>query len=274
MTDELHATTWYHTIELPDGRVTPGFYDHRSLVPRIPIPISLAGKRCLDVGSSDGFWAFEMCRRGAKEVVSLDLEDPARQEWQGRAETVAERAARARLTSGRWEADEGRTRRAFEYARGALGLEVERVDRSVYDISAEALGTFDFVFMGSLLLHLRDPVRALRAVREVVAGEFLSLEPIVLSLSTVLPRTPAALLWDRDEPRWWTPNRAGLCRLIAAAGFDVQRSSGPVFQRFGRGVPRRPSLRQRPTLREVLFWTCVRPVGGASAWVLARPAAA
>jgi hypothetical protein len=24
---------WYHTIELPDGSVTPGHYDHRVLVP-------------------------------------------------------------------------------------------------------------------------------------------------------------------------------------------------------------------------------------------------
>jgi tRNA (mo5U34)-methyltransferase len=269
---ELGGIAWYHTIELGDGRVTPGFYDLRSLPARIPVPASLAGRRCLDIGSSDGFWAFEMCRRGATEVLSIDLEDSAGQEWQGRPMSVEERASQARLTSGRWEADEGRTRRAFEYARAALGVEVQRLDLSVYDVSREALGEFDFVFMGSLLLHLRDPVAALAAVREVVRGELLALEPIVLSLSALLPRTPAALLWQLDEPRWWTPNLAGLRRLVAAAGFEILQSRGPLFQRFGRGFPRRLPLR-RPTLRELLFWTLVRPFGGPSACVLARPAA-
>ena len=36
---------------------------------------------------------------------------------------------------------------------------VERHEMTVYEISPERLGTFDFVFVGSLLLHLRDPFR-------------------------------------------------------------------------------------------------------------------
>ena len=80
---EMAQIDWYHTIELPGGAFTPGFYDHRPLVPRLPIPASLEGKRCLDIAGSDGFFAFEMWRRGAAEVISIDLEDPARQEWQG-----------------------------------------------------------------------------------------------------------------------------------------------------------------------------------------------
>jgi UDP-N-acetylmuramoyl-tripeptide--D-alanyl-D-alanine ligase len=51
-------------IELPGGVVTPGRYDLRPTLERIPFPASLAGKRCLDVGSRDGFWAFAMEERG------------------------------------------------------------------------------------------------------------------------------------------------------------------------------------------------------------------
>jgi tRNA (mo5U34)-methyltransferase len=264
---EVTALDWYHTIELPGGVLTPGFYDHRPVVGRLPIPPSLSGMRCLDVGSSDGFWAFEMWRRGAAEVVSVDLDDPARQEWQGPARRDRGSVA---STSGAWEGDRGRTGRAFELARSALGADVSRLDLSVYDLSPEIAGSFDFVFMGSLLLHLRDPAGALAAVRSVVAGRFLLFEPILLSLSLLFPRTPLASLWQLDEPRWWLPNRAGLRRLVEAAGFDVLSAGGPCAQKFGRGFPRRPP-RRTPTLSEVLFWTVVRPLGVPSAWVLAEP---
>jgi tRNA (mo5U34)-methyltransferase len=45
----------------------------------------LTGLRCLDVGTMDGFWAFEMERRGAVEVVAVDLADPGRQDGPVRA---------------------------------------------------------------------------------------------------------------------------------------------------------------------------------------------
>jgi tRNA (mo5U34)-methyltransferase len=264
---DVAALDWYHTIELPGGVLTPGFYDHRPVVKFLPIPRSLAGRRCLDVGSSDGFWAFEMWRRGAAEVVSLDLEDPARQEWQGIRRRAPSPAA---STSGAWEGDRGRTRRAFELAREALGADVTRHDLSVYDLSPEVAGTFDFVFMGSLLLHLRDPAGALTAVRTVVGGQLLVFEPVLLSLSLLFPHTPLASLWQLDEPRWWLPNVAGLRRLVQAAGFRVRSTGRPRAQKFGRGFPRRPP-RRRPTLSELLFWTVVRPLGVPSAWVLAEP---
>jgi hypothetical protein len=86
MGDDLRARVdaldWYHTFELPGGIVTPGLFDHRKVVGKLPIPASLAGKRCLDAASSDGFFAFEMARRGAAEVVSVDLADASAQDWQ------------------------------------------------------------------------------------------------------------------------------------------------------------------------------------------------
>src|ERR1051326_1597538 len=63
--DEVRNFAWYHTLELPGGVVTPGMFDTRPAATKIGMPPSLAGKRCLDVGTSDGFWAFEMERRGA-----------------------------------------------------------------------------------------------------------------------------------------------------------------------------------------------------------------
>lgn len=66
---------WYHTLDLPGGVVTPGEFDLRPILSRLPLPSRMEGMRCLDVGSRDGFYAFEMERRGAT-VLSIDIEDP------------------------------------------------------------------------------------------------------------------------------------------------------------------------------------------------------
>src|SRR3954447_16198616 len=89
------AVQWYHTLELPDGTVTPGWFDLRALPDRL-LPASLAGRRCLDVGTFDGFWAFAMERRGAAEVVAVDLLDPRQWDWPAAAPVLDEIAARKR----------------------------------------------------------------------------------------------------------------------------------------------------------------------------------
>ena len=150
---------WYHTIELPGGAVTPGEYDTRRALRKIPFPQSLAGLRCLDVGTHDGFWAFEMERRAAAEVVAIDLDDPARVDI---SEPVPERLPDAALADRR-----GRPA-AFAYAHRALNSNVIRRDLSVYDLERDEIGEFDFAFVGTLLLHLSEPVRALTAVRKVL----------------------------------------------------------------------------------------------------------
>src|SRR5487761_443334 len=72
--DELAQLGWYHSIELPDGRIIPGLQSIeqlRSRVAQYPIPEDLRGKRVLDIGAWDGWFSFEMERRGAT-VVAVD----------------------------------------------------------------------------------------------------------------------------------------------------------------------------------------------------------
>jgi tRNA (mo5U34)-methyltransferase len=258
--DELD---WYHTFELPGGVVTPGYYDLRSAAAKLPMP-DVRGLRCLDVASADGFWAFEMKRRGASEVVSVDLSDTTRQDWQGADARGEHRSMSA-----------GRAMAAFELVREATGLWVERRDASVYDIDAADLGTFDVVFMGNILLHLSDPARALRAVHAVTDGIFVSLEEISLLMTALRPRTPSGQLWHLDEPRWWTPNVAGHRRLVQAAGFEVERSGAPLFQRFGDHLPAwpsgRPNRAEHSWTSQAVYWLFTRRLGCPSSWVHARP---
>src|ERR1051326_2299337 len=70
---------WWHSFELPDGSFIRGVSDLEAQEFRIaqfPIPDDLTGKRVLDIGAWDGWFAFEMERRGA-EVVAIDrFENP------------------------------------------------------------------------------------------------------------------------------------------------------------------------------------------------------
>src|SRR5258708_15588644 len=71
---ELARKGWYHSIELPDGTVTDGLISIERLKNRVahmPIPADLHGKRVLDIGAWDGWFSFEMERRGA-DVVAVD----------------------------------------------------------------------------------------------------------------------------------------------------------------------------------------------------------
>jgi tRNA (mo5U34)-methyltransferase len=253
LADRVAELAWYHTIELPGGVRTPGLFDLRHLPASLPIPPSLAGKRCLDVGTCDGFWAFELERRGADEVVAIDLRDP----------TQRDRTIAARRQEG--EGDASRALRTFALAHEALGSKVQWREMNVYDLTPD-FGTFDFVFMGSLLLHLRDPVRALEAVRGVVGGQFLSHDSISPMLTLLAPRTPAAKLHGHQRNEWWIPNRAGRVRELEAAGFRVERTGRTTFVKR-TGIPLRPrSFRHAPFTAAMLATK-----GAPHTWVLATP---
>ena len=58
---QIEQISWYHTLDLPGGVSTPGFVDNRGCAQLLPFP-DLTGKRCLDVGTGNGFWAFHLER--------------------------------------------------------------------------------------------------------------------------------------------------------------------------------------------------------------------
>jgi tRNA (mo5U34)-methyltransferase len=230
---ETRGQAWYHTIDLPDGSCTAGVFDTRGVAARVDWPAGLRGGRCLDVGTCDGFWAFEMERRGAAEVVAVDVDDPGQLDWSW--ETRHNPAA-----TSDWRARRGRR---FDIARRALGSRVKRVAGSVYDLDPSVHGRFDVVFCGTLLIHLRDPVRALERMREVCAGELVLFECLDARLDVIARRVPCARMRPAPE-QWWRVNRAGLVELLRLAGFDVLWASPRFHTPFGPAVTRRRSGRR------------------------------
>jgi tRNA (mo5U34)-methyltransferase len=255
---------WYHTIELADGIVTPGWMDTRPIVEKLPIPASLDGLRCLDIGTFDGAWALELERRGASEVVAVDILDPQQWDWPAGSDEQVVDAIAARKAAGQ----------GFELVMRTLGSGIVRHERSVHDLDPGALGEFDFVYLGSLLLHLRDPVGALMSVRRVCRGQLLLVDAIDPSLTRLGRNRPLASLDGLGRPWWWKPNLAALVRMVEAAGFEL--AAPPVRFRMppGAGQPRpRASLAMLRHAGARTAWVTAK-LGDPHAAVLARPKAA
>ena len=229
---DVEANEWYHTFELAPGIETPGWFDLRTVVKDVPFPQSLKGKRCLDVGTFDGFWAFEMEGRGG-EVMAIDVLDPLQWDWPAGSEQATVEAINARKRGGR----------GFELVAQIRGSTVDRRQLSVYDLGPDELGTFDLVYLGSLLLHLRDPVMALERVRSVCSGTLIVCDAIS-PLYSLIPE-PLATLDGNGRPWWWRPNVRALERMIEAAGFQLVGKTKRIQMPAGRG---RPAPRVTPSV--------------------------
>ena len=61
-------------MDLPQIGTVHGDWDLRDTIDDYLGHFDFTGKRCLDIRAAGGFLSFEMERRGAREVVSMDLE--------------------------------------------------------------------------------------------------------------------------------------------------------------------------------------------------------
>lgn len=236
--EQVRAHKWYHTIDLGDGVLTPGFYDHAPALDFIPLPQDLTGKRCLDVATFDGFWAFEMERRGAAEVVALDIEswlDLDLPDYYKQSQLL-ERTG-PDLTTGT----------GFRLAHQRLNSKVQRRIGNVYQLSPEEWGQFDVVFCGDLLLHLADPLHALWRIRSVTRGEAILMEPYI---PASVGKGPLMVLdADLSDCHWWFFGHEFLEKAARAAGFTQVEMRDDVDLRT-RTYPEQPVprviLRARP----------------------------
>jgi len=196
---------WYHRIHIRPGITTPGVNDCETTLGLLDLPQDCRGLRALDVGTRDGFFAFELERRGAK-VTAVDYVS----------------------------ADQT----GFSVAADLLGSQVEFQHANVYDLSAAALGRFDIVLFLGLLYHLPDPVQALHILRSlcqqrlcleshVIDNAVSTLDGQSLPLSSVAPALtdvpimqfyPGTSL-NNDPTNYWGPNVACLEAMLNESNF-------------------------------------------------------
>jgi SAM-dependent methyltransferase len=178
----------YHRLDMGHGLIIDGDYDMAKYLPYYHLPQRLDGMTVLDVGTASGFFAIESARRGA-QVTAIDI-------WDDTCLLV-------------------RLNRAFD-------LGITYVSKSIYELDS-SFGGFDLVVCGSLLLHLPDPVGAIRALRTVTDRR------LILSTAAV-PGSAAATdpvchffgqrAQDGDYWSYWGFSALALERMALAAGFS------------------------------------------------------
>jgi tRNA (mo5U34)-methyltransferase len=193
--DQRTERGWWHSFELPDGSRIDGVCDLAGLQARIaqfPIPQNLRGKRVLDIGAWDGWFSFEMERRGA-EVLAIDNWDNPR----------------------------------FHEMRARLDSRVEYRQIDMYDLTPASVGRFDIVLFMGVLYHLKHPLLALERVCALTT-ELAAVDSFVLREK---PRRwakeqPRALMefyetaeFGGQTDNWVGPNLACLMAFCRTAGF-------------------------------------------------------
>lgn len=130
--NEFEDKGWWHSFDLPDGRQIEGVCTVEGLRHRIdqyPIPQDLRGARVLDIGAWDGWYTFEMERRGA-DVVAVDCWNNPR----------------------------------FHQMREYLNSRADYRLLDFYELTPETVGQFDIVLFMGVLYHLKHPLLALERV--------------------------------------------------------------------------------------------------------------
>jgi tRNA (mo5U34)-methyltransferase len=200
---------WYHRIEVRPGLITPGTNDSPHNLEMLELPADCSGMRVLDIGARDGFFSFELERRGA-DVLAVDY-------------MPAERTG-------------------FPIAAQLLGSRVAFRQANLYNLTAAEIGTFDLVLFLGLLYHLPDPIRAIRIVRSLCRGR-MYLETLVIDEGMLMPdgsQSPLARVDARlaeiplmqffpgaacggDPTNYWGPNVRCVEAMLAETEFHVER---------------------------------------------------
>ncbi len=191
----FYSKGWWHSFELPDGTRIEGLNDLAGLKERIsqfPIPEDLRGTRVLDIGAWDGWFSFEMERRGA-EVMAIDNWDNPR----------------------------------FHEIHRLLHSRVDYRQMDVYDLSPQRIGRFDIVLFMGVLYHLKHPLLALERVCALTTG-MAAVDSFVLREEHIpgvgVETRPIMAFYETDEfagqtDNWVAPSLPCLLAFCRSAGF-------------------------------------------------------
>lgn len=224
---------WYHSFYFDNGFVQRGDYDIGLGVEEYGFPTDMRGMRVLDVGTGSGWFAAYFEQRGAT-VTTVDVRGYCDFDVYGRAApsapSEAGRSPDLVLSDGR-AVFHSPVSGGFWVMKRLLGLETEFVNARIYDLRPELFGgrTFDLVFVGSLLMHVRDPIGALTSVRSVCGGSLVANTLRIEGAGDSDSVPYQILLASRDVSiNWWVPSRACVVKWFEGAGFSEAVVTGSV----------------------------------------------
>ena len=208
--------SWYHRIDLGDGIETPGHFRMADYLRYYNFPERMDGMRVLDVGASTGFFAYEFERRGAAEVVGVELPSWGDHDWTPRYRKGFEQKS----VSDKQNIDREVMRDGFTVVGEALNsMRVRRVWKAIYDLRAKELGQFDIVFSGAMLMHVRDPILGIQRMRECCKPS----GRLIVSISSIFPESTepiAKFVGEWNQCNWWQMSPRCLEEVLKCCDFD------------------------------------------------------
>jgi tRNA (mo5U34)-methyltransferase len=216
LVDEVNALSWFHTIDLGNGIVTPGL-PKSSLIMRAFDEIDFTGKRVLDIGCWDGLWSFEAEKRGAAEVYATDL--------------VSKRSSQ---NTGSFK----HSTEPFKLAKDILQSDAKYFPEMPIEHVRELGVKFDIVLFLGVYYHLRNPLHALGILRNVLNdGGLIVVEGTAWynwrkSFATFLYHDIA----HKDRSNWWLPSVKCLEEWIESSFFRKRQTflhTNKVLDRAG-----------------------------------------
>ena len=199
-----------HVMEIPNHGLLGESWDLRAGADDYLGQVPLSGRRVLEIGPASGFLTFHMERRGA-EVVAVELGPDS--DW--------DVVPHARLDIARILEDRRAAlqmiRNSFWFAHERFGSQARVHYGSAYDLP-DALGHFDLAVLGSVLLHMREPLRALeecaRLSDALVIAEMYFPELGEGPVARLYPTVDSSQ-WDT----WWSFTPQMLRQFLEVLGF-------------------------------------------------------
>jgi len=235
---------WYHSIDIGNNLITPGVFDFRLHLEHYHFPNDMTGLKVLDVGAATGFFTFEFAKRGAS-VTATELPSLAELDlFPGQTLTNLRFKAEKYLSGYVYQKPNNpdiemihhlMLDAPFLFCQKKLGLNVQRKWVSVNNFSEETLGMsgFDCVFIGDVLLHTIDPLKALANVAKMCTDTLIIAQHIPDSEI----KQPLMFYTGGDDPEddnsaWWRPNLAWFVQVLRKLGFKTVDVVGEFMDEY------------------------------------------
>ncbi len=196
----VEAEEWYQTIELSSGITTRGSVDSRARIALLEEHLDVRGRRVIDIGCNSGAYCLWAKRRGAREVVGVDI--------------FEKRILQARTIA------------AHE------GADITYHHRGIEDIAE--LGSFDVVMCIAVLTEIPDLLGALAALQHAIGGVglvelslakplgYLSSSRTFLRGYKSLPRRKAVLELRENKHAWMIDPSLEVVETVFGPEFSVE----------------------------------------------------
>lgn len=200
---------WYHMFDFLEGTSVVPEFDFRGKVDKF-LPCNISGKTFLDIGAGNGFFGFEMERRGAI-VTSVDLP------LDRGNDSIPYRGSPDRADSNR--CNKLGFHKAYWYAHSYFGSKARVFYSPVLELP-DNFGIYDVVWLGSILQHSKDPVGS------VIRADKHTGKQIVLCEArhdSHLPELVFCAEPGKQDPQywtWWRFSPAFLVVLLKTLGYS------------------------------------------------------